>query len=96
MKFRAIIKDDHVIRQFVNILTSFAKMDKNVLINLKKNKMVIFICCEDFQTSPICWIDIETTSYFTSYILNGDSPEFDEIYFALHSSKIGKFLYSMR
>lgn len=93
MKFRAIVKDDLVIRQFVNILISFAKMDKNVMINLKKNKMVIFICCEDIQTSPICWVDIESTSYFTSYFLKGDSAAFDEIYFALNSSKLGEFSF---
>lgn len=90
MKFRAIIKDDLVIRQFVNILISFAKMDKNVMINLKHNKLVIFICCEDIQASPICWLDIESTSYFTSYFLKGESVEFNEIYFALNSSKLGE------
>ncbi|XP_063709475.1 checkpoint protein HUS1B-like [Culicoides brevitarsis] len=88
MKFRTIIKDDLVIRQFVNILISFAKMDKNIMINLKKEKMVIFICCEDVQTKPICWMDIESSTYFTSYFLNGDSPQYDEIYFVLNSSKI--------
>lgn len=56
MKFRANIRDDIYIREFISILSMLAKMDKHVVFNLRENTMVLFICCEDFDTAPILWV----------------------------------------
>lgn len=91
MKFRAQIKDDIVIRQFINLLMTFAKIDKNITINLKERKIMIQTCSEDLQTTPLCWVDIEIPYYFTNYSFMGESSEHNEIYFTLHSPKVCKF-----
>uniref|UniRef100_A0A336N5S1 Checkpoint protein n=1 Tax=Culicoides sonorensis TaxID=179676 RepID=A0A336N5S1_CULSO len=88
MRFRAIINDANVMKEFVNILTSFAKMDKDVILNVKSNKIVVFLCCEDLQVSPVCWCDIESTSYFSQYDMVGESTEHNEIYFSVKSLNI--------
>lgn len=91
MKFRAIIKDDHVMREFVNILLTLAKMGKDVVFHLKEDRMVLLICCENLDDSPIIWCDIQARSYFTSYIMGGDATERNEIYFAIRSQQLSMY-----
>lgn len=56
MKFRAVIREDNYMHEFIAILSTLAKMEKHVVFNLKKDLMTLFICCEDFDTNPILWV----------------------------------------
>lgn len=39
MKFRAIIRNDSVIKKFAKILINFAEMSKYIVVNLKKTRV---------------------------------------------------------
>uniref|UniRef100_U5EQJ0 Checkpoint protein n=1 Tax=Corethrella appendiculata TaxID=1370023 RepID=U5EQJ0_9DIPT len=88
MKFRAVICENNYMRELLNIIITFSKIDKNLIINIKPDKMV-FLICSEIESSQALWCEIRANSYFTEYEMTGVDPdESNEIYITLNTANL--------
>uniref|UniRef100_A0A1A9WS12 Checkpoint protein n=1 Tax=Glossina brevipalpis TaxID=37001 RepID=A0A1A9WS12_9MUSC len=69
MKFSAKIDDGQYMREFQNIVLTLAKLTKECVIIMKKDKLNFIANEESGSTAPLVWIEINAQLYFTNYIM---------------------------
>jgi hypothetical protein len=90
MKFRAIINESAHMREFSSIVSTLSRMENTLYINIQKDKMILFINCEDFFETPIFWCEIKAQNYFAEYTMQGvnRNDENEEIYLKFAGEKM--------
>lgn len=85
MKFRAVINDNAAMKEFLNIILTLSKLDKSITLNIHPEKLVLFICCADSDSTPVFWCNIKANEYFSEYAMGGVDSDHNEIYLAFNA-----------
>ncbi|XP_052891509.1 checkpoint protein HUS1 [Anopheles moucheti] len=82
MKFRAVISDGINIKEFLNVISTFSRMEKNLIINIQPKKLLLQIESEAYDGQYL-WCDINASlrdGFFSEYTMDGIDSEHNQIY----------------
>jgi hypothetical protein len=81
MKFRALMTDTSVMKDFMNVATSLSKFSKECVMRITTRKVYFIISEEDNgPRRPLAWCELPVTFYFKEYNVVGVNEEYNEIY----------------
>uniref|UniRef100_A0A8D8D9S7 Checkpoint protein n=1 Tax=Culex pipiens TaxID=7175 RepID=A0A8D8D9S7_CULPI len=102
MKFRAVITDSVHMRELLNVVTIFSRINKNLIINIQPAKVVIQIETE-VEASQCLWCEIDageqgrsSQGYFSEYVMDGVDKEHNQIYLAVVAAHMVRALSYVR
>ncbi|XP_053659083.1 checkpoint protein HUS1 [Anopheles marshallii] len=98
MKFRAVISDGINIKEFLNVITTFSRMEKNLIINVQPKKLLLQIESEAYDGQYL-WCDIDASlreGFFSEYIMDGIDNEHNQIYMICLASSFLRALSYVR
>lgn len=98
MKFRAVIADSGYMRELLNIVTMFARMSKNLVINVQPSKIIIQIEGE-VEAGQCLWCEIDASDrdgFFTEYVMDGIDQAHNQIYLIAVASDLPRALSSVK
>ncbi|XP_035894176.1 checkpoint protein HUS1 [Anopheles stephensi] len=82
MKFRAVMNDGINIKEFLNVISTFSRMQKNLIINVQPGKLILQIESEAYDGQYL-WCEIDASlrdGFFSEYIMDGIDSEHNQIY----------------
>uniref|UniRef100_A0A182WXE8 Checkpoint protein n=1 Tax=Anopheles quadriannulatus TaxID=34691 RepID=A0A182WXE8_ANOQN len=82
MKFRAVMNDGINIKEFLNVISTFSRMQKNLIINVQPGKLLLQIESEACDGQYL-WCEIDATlrdGFFSEYLMDGIDTEHNQIY----------------
>uniref|UniRef100_A0A182QUA5 Checkpoint protein n=1 Tax=Anopheles farauti TaxID=69004 RepID=A0A182QUA5_9DIPT len=82
MKFRAVLNDGINIKELFNIVSSFSRIQKNLILNVQPTKLILQVETEACDGQYLwCEIDaIREEGFFSEYIMDGIDSEHNQIY----------------
>ncbi|XP_044265051.1 checkpoint protein HUS1 [Tribolium madens] len=93
MKFRGVITDSLVMKDFMNIATSLSRFSKECVMRLTARKMYFIISDEDNgPRRPLAWCELPISFYFKEYNLSGVTEEYNEIYLEFSTALLARSL----
>lgn len=98
MKFRGKMTEGACIKQFINIVNTIARMSKNCVMRITKDR-IYFIINEagvSAGNSPGLWAELDQGHFFNEYHMEGVSEENNEIFLELQPDKFSKVLSSLK
>lgn len=103
MKFRAVITDSVHMRELLNVVTIFSRINKNLIINIQPSKVLIQIETE-VEASQCLWCEIDageqgrrsSQGYFSEYVMDGVDKEHNQIYLAVVAAHMVRALSYVR
>ncbi|CRK99350.1 CLUMA_CG012760, isoform A [Clunio marinus] len=87
MKFKAIMNDNSKMREFLSVALTLGKHEPNIII-ISRNDSMTFTIPRD-SNKPFIWFDINSSTFFNLYKLEGvnpEDPEDDVIYCQVNAS----------
>lgn len=89
MKFRAVINDQNCMREFFNIISTLSRMSKEICFNIQSEQILIICCDISVNGMPQIWSDINNTSYFQQYQMEGINTDKNPfILFTMSTTKL--------
>uniref|UniRef100_A0A182PGH7 Checkpoint protein n=1 Tax=Anopheles epiroticus TaxID=199890 RepID=A0A182PGH7_9DIPT len=82
MKFRAVLNDSINIKELLNVISTFSRIQKNLIINVQPSKLILQIESEAYDGQYL-WCEIDTTlrdGFFSEYLMDGIDSEHNQIY----------------
>ncbi|XP_053670467.1 checkpoint protein HUS1 [Anopheles nili] len=98
MKFRAVMTDSVIIKEFLNVIGTFSRMQKNLIINVQPTKMMLLIDSETYDGQYL-WCEIDATNrdgFFSEYIMDGINSEHNQIYMTCQANSFLRALSYVR
>ncbi|XP_062561524.1 checkpoint protein HUS1 [Armigeres subalbatus] len=82
MKFRAVITDTLCMRELLDIVTTFSRINRNIAINIQPTKVLIQIDGE-VEAGQCLWCEIDASDrngFFSEFVMDGVDKEHNQIY----------------
>ncbi|GAB0094684.1 Checkpoint protein [Sergentomyia squamirostris] len=88
MKYRAVIRDAAFMKNFLNIVTTLAKCGKDIVFNIKYDRLVLGVNMEVHHVAPPIWCEIANEACFDEYYMDGLSETYNEIVLLMKASNL--------
>uniref|UniRef100_A0A182N399 Checkpoint protein n=1 Tax=Anopheles dirus TaxID=7168 RepID=A0A182N399_9DIPT len=98
MKFRAVMNDGINIKELLNVISTFARMQKSLIINVQPTKLILQIETEA-SDGQYLWCEIDATrqeGFFSEYIMDGIDSEHNQIYMVCQATSFLRALSYVR
>ncbi|XP_055591672.1 checkpoint protein HUS1 [Uranotaenia lowii] len=95
MKFRAMIVDSVYMRELLNIVTTFSRINKNLIINIQPTKVMIQIEAE-VEAGQCLWCEIGVQGFFSEYVMDGIDTDYNQIYMVVLAANLVQALAYVR
>ncbi|XP_055628127.1 checkpoint protein HUS1 [Toxorhynchites rutilus septentrionalis] len=98
MKFRAIITNYVNMRELIDILTTFARINKFLVINIQPKKFIIQTETE-VESGQCLWCEIDATSregFFSDYVMDGVDQSHNQIFLTVTAISLVQALSYIR
>ncbi|KYB26297.1 Checkpoint protein HUS1-like Protein [Tribolium castaneum] len=93
MKFRGLITDTSVMKDFMNIATGLSRFSKECVMRITERKVYFIISDEDNgPRRPLAWCELPVSFYFREYNLVGVTEEHNEIYLEFSTALLARSL----
>ncbi|XP_063932679.1 checkpoint protein HUS1 [Zophobas morio] len=93
MKFRGLMTDAAVMKDFMNVATGLSKFSKNCVMRITTRKVYFIISEEESgPRRPLAWCELPVNFYFKQYNLVGLNEEYNEIYLELSTALLARSL----
>jgi HUS1 checkpoint protein len=91
MKFRALMTDTSVMKDFMNVATSLSKFSKECVMRITTRKVYFIISEEDNgPRRPLAWCELPVSFYFKEYNVVGVNEEYNEIYLEFSTALLAR------
>ncbi|XP_065073442.1 checkpoint protein HUS1 [Ochlerotatus camptorhynchus] len=90
MKFRAVITDTLCMRELLDIVTTFSRINRNIAINIQPSKVIIQIEGE-VEAGQCLWCEIDASNrngFFSEFVMDGVDAEHNQIYLMAATSNL--------
>lgn len=96
MKFRAVISEPQIIKEFYNLILTLSKLTKECIMTINKNYIQFIINEESCTSAPLVWIEIQNSSYFNEYTMSGINDKYENILLSFNPSNLSRALQVLR
>lgn len=83
MKFKGILTDQLCMKDFFYIISTFARLSKRAVLNVKKSGLCISNV-GGINSNPMAWSEIGHNSFFAQFTMKGVDEHHDEIWLTLY------------
>lgn len=90
MKFRAVITDTLCMRELLDIVSTFSRINRNIAINIQPSKVIIQIEGE-VEAGQCLWCEIDASDrngFFSEFVMDGVDAEHNQIYLMAATSNL--------
>lgn len=96
MKFRALINDQHVMKELLNVILALSKLTKKCIMKIS-SQTIHFIVNEDTSnSSPLVWAELCTEQIFTEYLMEGVNDQHQNIMLSFSPANFAKAISMLR
>lgn len=92
MKFRAVLHDQQLMKEFLNAVLTLSKLTKECVMNISADKLIFIINEESSSSAPLVWAEIKSNIYFDTYTMEGVDAEHANIYLAFNPANLARSL----
>lgn len=96
MKFRAVIHDQQLMREFLNTILTLSKLTKECVMNISEENVNFVINEESASVAPLVWIDINSSTYFDEYKMEGVDENYPNILLSFNPANLARALSVLR
>lgn len=96
MKFKAVLTDQLCMKDFFNIVTTFAKLSKRAIFNITTDGIVLSNIGATINTTPLLWAVIDKTDLFSTFAMEGVDQKNNEIWLNFYPEQIATALNTFK
>ncbi|XP_055840711.1 checkpoint protein HUS1 [Episyrphus balteatus] len=96
MKFRAVIHDQHVMRELLNVILTLSKLTKKCIMKISSQKIYFIVNEDTGNTSPLVWAEICTEQNFTEYLMEGVNDQHQDIMLSFNPTNLARAIMALR
>ncbi|XP_055913101.1 checkpoint protein HUS1 [Eupeodes corollae] len=96
MKFRAVIHDQHVMKELLNIILTLSKLTKKCIMKISSKKIHFIVNEDTGNTSPLVWTDVDTEQNFTEYLMEGVNDQHPDIMLSFNPIHMARAITALR
>lgn len=96
MKFRAIIHDQNVMKELLNIIVTLSKLTKECIMRISSDTIHFIVNEDTGNTSPIVWAEICTRQNFIEYLMEGVNDQHQNIMLSFNPINLARAMSSLR
>ncbi|XP_055308716.1 checkpoint protein HUS1 [Sitodiplosis mosellana] len=96
MKFKGILSDQLCMKDFFNIVSTFARLSKRAVFNIRKSGLCISNVGIGINANSIAWSQIESKNFFAHFNMKGVDESYDEIWLTLYPEQLATALNTVK